>query len=77
MNFLEVGSFGGDLAGLGIFFLVVGLIVLAVSGFIAFILMIMTMTNSGKKYDFKPALYGILAGLLIFIAGGCICGFQL
>lgn len=77
MKLLEVGNFGEDLAGLGLIFLFIGLVVFAISILIAFILGIMAASNTEKKYNFKPALIGILVGVLIFIAGGCICGFNL
>ncbi|MFN3020231.1 hypothetical protein ACK1KB_04490 [Chryseobacterium sp. TY3] len=77
MKFLEVGSFGGDLAVVGMFFLAAGLVAFCISALYAIILAIMSASNRDKKYSFKPALYGILFGLLIFTAGGFICGFSL
>jgi phosphate starvation-inducible membrane PsiE len=77
MKLLEVGSFGGDLAALGLIFLFIGLVVFIISIIVAVVLGIMAAANPDKKYNFKPSLMGILIGILIFIAGGCICGFKL
>ncbi len=77
MKFLEVGSFGGDLAVVGMLFLGVGLVAFCISVLYALVLAMISASNRDKKYDFKPALYGILFGLLIFTAGGFICGFEL
>ncbi|HEX7870950.1 MAG TPA: hypothetical protein VF455_12645 [Chryseobacterium sp.] len=77
MKLLEVGSFGGELAGLGLIFLFIGLVVFIISIIIAVVLGIMSAANPEKKYNFKPSLIGILTGILVFIAGGCICGFNL
>lgn len=78
MKLLEVGNLGGgDLAGVGIIFLCIGLATFAISILIAIILGIMSASSSEKKYSFKVPLVGILIGILTFIAGGCICGFSL
>jgi|UPI000648D16B hypothetical protein len=77
MKLLEVGNLGGDLSGLGIIFLFFGLVIFVLSIIVAVILGIMSASNSEKKYNFKPSLIGILIGVLIFTAGGFICGFNL
>ena len=78
MKLLEVGNLGGgDLAGVGIIFLCIGLATFAISILIGVILGIMSASSTGKKYSFKVPLIGILIGILTFIAGGCICGFSL
>lgn len=78
MKLLEVGNLGGgDLAGVGIIFLCVGLAILVISILIALITGIISAFSTEKKYSFKVPLIGILIGILTFIAGGCICGFSL
>ena len=77
MKFLEVGSFGGELAGLGILFLLLGLLSLGISILVCIVMGFMSSLNKEKKYDFKAPLYGILSGILLLIAGGCICGLNI
>lgn len=77
MKFLEGGNFGGDLAVFGIIFLASGLVTFCISVLYALILAMMAASNRDKKYEFKYPLYGILVGLLIFTAGGFICGYNL
>ncbi|WP_449388862.1 hypothetical protein [Chryseobacterium lineare] len=77
MKLLEVGNLGGQLAGFGLLFLIGGIIIIAISAITILILGIMSASNPGKKYNFKAPLIGILIGILTFIAGGCICGFNL
>lgn len=77
MKLLEVGNLGGQFAGLGLLFLMAGVVIIAISLFIILILGIMSASNTEKKYSFKAPLMGILIGIFAFIAGGCICGFNL
>jgi len=77
MKLLEVGNLGGQLAGFGLLFLIAGIIIIAISILAILILGIMSASNKEKKYNFKAPLMGILIGVLTFIAGGCICGFNL
>lgn len=77
MKLLEVGNLGGDLSGLGMVFLFFGLVIFVLSIIVTVILGIMRASNSEKKYDFKLPLIGVLIGVLIFTAGGFICGFNL
>lgn len=77
MKLLEVGNLGGQLAGFGFFFLGAGIVIIMVSVFVILVLGIMSAANTGKKYNFKAPLIGVLVGILTFIVGGCICGFSL
>jgi len=74
LSILEVGNFGGRLAGLGIIALLVGLLIIVISLFSLIVLGIMSASNKEKKYSFKAPLIGVLVGVLLLIAGGCICG---
>lgn len=74
MKFLEVGRLAGDLAGLGIMALLIGLLIIIISLFSLIVLGIMSASNKEKKYSFKAPLIGVLVGVLLLIAGGCICG---